>query len=392
MTHATDAEIIATARQLAEAARVAAAEGERLGRTPPDLAAQFTRAGIYQMFLPRAMGGPEYDPLTTFQVIEEISKADGAIGWNAMIANAMALNMGRLPTEAGREIAGSPADYRAAGSARPGGPVTGRCWPVPGGWRLSGQWNFASGIHNARWAYCTAVTMDGEQPVLNAAGKPVMRTLWVPCEEIEILDTWHVMGLQGTGSTDFVVQDVFVPGHRTVPSDQPTVQTTPLYHHRSRFVFIWTPSAGNVLGIARGAIDALAELARETTTLNTVPLRERVAVQTQVGQADAMVSAGRAHVFAAVGQVWARVCAGEEPTDSEIAQGRIAITHAMREAVHAVDKVFHAAGTLAIYPRFRLERAFRDIHVAIQHGAALPSYYESNGKVVLGLRPDDVGW
>jgi len=189
-----------------------------------------------------------------------------------------------------------------------------------------------------------------------------------------------------------VVKDVFVPGHRTVPSDQPTVQTTPLYHHRSRFVFIWTPSAGNVLGIARGAIDALAELARETTTLNTVPLRERVAVQTQVGQADAMVSAGRAHVFAAVGQVWSRVCAGEEPTDSEIAQGRIAITHAMREAVHAVDKVFHAAGTHAIYPRFRLERAFRDIHVAIQHGAALPSYYESNGKVVLGLRPDDVGW
>jgi alkylation response protein AidB-like acyl-CoA dehydrogenase len=234
--------------------------------------------------------------------------------------------------------------------------------------------------------------MDGDNPVLNSAGKPVMRTLWVPREKIEILDTWNVMGLRGTGSTDFVVKDLFVPERHTVPTDRPALQTTPLYHHRSRFVFIWTPSAANTLGIARGAIDDLAQLAGQATTLNTTPLRNRTAVQLAVGEADAMVSAGRAHVIAAVSQVWSRVCAGEEPTDDEIAQGRIAITHAMHESVRAVDKVFHAAGTLAIYPRMRLERAFRDIHVAIQHGAALPSYYESNGKVVLGLRPDDVGW
>jgi indole-3-acetate monooxygenase len=385
-------DIVATAIRLADHARTMGQEAERLRHTPPELAAELTKAGIYQLYLPRSMGGPEYDPITVFRVIEEISKADGSIGWNAMIANAMALNMGRLPAEAGSEIAGTPADYRAAGSARPGGPVTGRCWPVDGGWKLSGQWNFASGIHNARWAYCTAVTMDGDKPVLNAAGKPVMRTLWVPREEIEILDTWNVMGMRGTGSTDFVVKDVIVPEHRTVPTDRPALETTPLFNHRARFVFLWTPSAANTLGIARGAIDALAELASQTTTLSTTPLRNRAAVQIAVGEADAMVSATRAHVISAVSQVWSRVTAGQDPTDNEVAQGRIAITHAMHESVRAVDKIFHAAGTHAIYPQMRLERAFRDIHVAIQHGAALPSYYESNGKVVLGLRPDDVGW
>jgi len=385
-------DIIATAGRLRLAAIEAGEEAERLRYTPPALAAELTRAGIYQLYLPASMGGPELDPITVFRVIEEISRGDGSIGWNAMIANAMALNMGRLPAEAGREIAGSPADYRAAGSARPGGPVTGHCHAVPGGWRLSGQWNFASGIHNARWAYCTAIITEAGKPVLNDAGKPVMRTLWVPREEIEILDTWNVMGMRGTGSTDFVVKDVFVPDHRTVPTDRPAMQSTPLFNHRARFVFLWTPSAGNALGIARGAIDAMVELAGQTTTLNTTPLRGRSAVQTQVGEADAMVSAGRAHVIAAVTQVWNRVCAGQDPTDAEVAQGRIAITHAMHESLRAVDKIFHAAGTLAIYPRLRLERAFRDIHVAIQHGAALPSYYESSGKVVLGLRPDDVGW
>jgi len=388
----SEPDIVAIARRLAVVARAAAEEAEQLRRTPPALAEAITRAGIYQLYLPASMGGPELDPMTVFRVIEEISRGDGAIGWNAMIANVMALNMGRLPAEAGREIAGTPADYRAAGSARPGGPVTGHCRAVEGGYRLSGQWNFASGIHNARWAYCTAIMMDGDTPILNAAGKPVMRTLWVPREQIEILDTWNVLGMRGTGSTDFVVKDVFVPERRTVPTDRPAVQTTPLFNHRARFVFLWAPSAANALGIARGAIDALAELASETTTLSATPLRNRSAVQIQAGEADAMVSAGRAHVLSAVGQVWHRVCAGEEPTDGEIAQGRIAITHAMHESVRAVDKVFHAAGTLAIYPRLRLERAFRDIHVAIQHGAALPSYYESNGKVALGLRPDDVGW
>jgi alkylation response protein AidB-like acyl-CoA dehydrogenase len=388
-----ETDIRATARRLAVLAREAAAESEQLRHTAPAVAAELTRAGIYQLYLPASMGGPEYDPLTVFDVIEEISAADGSIGWNAMIANAMALNMGRLPAWVGRELAGTPADYRAAGSARPGGKSMGQAWPVPGGYRVRGQWNFASGMHNARWFYCTCVMMDGKTPVRNAAGKPLLRTLWVPREQVTFLDTWHVVGMRGTGSADFRVDDVFVPAHRSALTDDPAVERGPLFNHRARFVFLWTPSAANALGIARGAIARMTDLAaREASTLDTTTLRDRPAVQAAVGTAEAMVSGARAYVLHAVGKVWARVTAGEEPTDMEIAQGRIAIAHAMHESVRAVDKLFHAAGTNAIYPHVGLERAFRDIHVAVQHGAALPSYYESAGKVVLGLRPTDPGW
>jgi hypothetical protein len=97
-------------------------------------------------------------------------------------------------------------------------------------------------------------------------------------------------------------------------------------------------------------------------------------------------------VFDAVGRLWGTLCAGQEPTDREIAQGRLSLVHAMHESVRAVDKVFHAAGTNAIYNRLPLERAFRDVHVAVQHAAALPGYFESAGKVLLGLRPTDPGW
>ncbi|MGE0226602.1 MAG: acyl-CoA dehydrogenase family protein [Acetobacteraceae bacterium] len=381
--------IVADAIRLAVAVREARDDAERMRRTPPHLAAEITAAGIYQMYLPRVMGGPEIPPLTAFRVVEELSRVDGSVGWCAMIATAMSQNAARLPTSVGRELAGSPADYRAAGSARVGGGVR----AVPGGYRVNGRWNFASGIDNARWLYCTAIMMENDKPCLSAAGKPVLRALWVPREEVTIVDTWSVMGMKGTGSQDFTVEDVFVPEHRSVLSDAAPAQTGPLYNRRAWFVTLWTPSAANALGIARGAIDTLRELAQtEASTLSTQLLRDRPAVQARVGEAEAIVQAARAYVFDTVGRVWDAVTAGRDPTNDEVAQARLAITHAMHESVRAVDKVFHAAGTNAIYMHLPLERAFRDVHVAVQHGAALPSYFESAGKVLMGLRPDDPGW
>jgi alkylation response protein AidB-like acyl-CoA dehydrogenase len=382
-------DILAAAMRLAPAVRAARSDTEQMRQTPPALAAEITKAGIYQMYLPRSMGGPETPPLTAFRVVEELSKADGSVGWCAMIATAISLSVGRLPVEVGRELAGTPADYRAAGSARPGG----RAWEVPGGYRVKGRWNFASGIQNARWLYCTCIMMDSETPRRTAAGTPVLRALWVPRESVTIVDTWSVMGMRGTGSQDFTVDDVFVPAPRSCQSDAKPYETGPLYHPRAWYVHVWTPSAANALGIARGAIDSLAEIAAtEATTMSASLLRDRPMVQARIAEAEAIVNAARAFVFDAVGRLWRTLCAGETPSDRDIAQGRLALVHAMHESVHAVDKVFHAAGTNAIYTRLPLERAFRDVHVAVQHAAGQPGYFESAGKVLLGLRPDDPGW
>jgi alkylation response protein AidB-like acyl-CoA dehydrogenase len=382
-------DILAAAMRLAPAVRAARGDAEQMRQTPPALAAEITKAGIYQMYLPRSMGGPETPPLTAFRVVEELSKADGSVGWCAMIATALSLNAGRLPAHVGRELAGTPADYRGAGSARAGG----RAWEVEGGYRVKGRWNFASGIQNANWLYCTCTMMDGDTPRQKAAGTPVLRAMWVPRESVTIVDTWSVMGMRGTGSQDFTVDDVFVPAARSCLSDDPPAETGPLFNQRAWYVTVWTPSAANALGIARGAIDSLAEIAAiEASTLSTHLLRDRPMVQARIGEADAIVNAARAYVFDAVGRLWDTLCAGRTPSDQEIAQGRLALVHAMHESVRAVDKVFHAAGTNAIYSRLPLERAFRDVHVAVQHGAALSSYFESAGKVLLGLRPGDIGW
>ncbi len=392
-TEAATPPVVAAAIRLASVARAARGEAEAGGRTPAWLAEQVAAAGLYQLYLPAALGGPQVSPLVGFRAIEELSRGDGSVGWCAMIASIMASHAGKLPTAAGQELAGTPADFRAAGSGRPGGPTAGRAWAVPGGWRVSGQWNFASGVDNARWVYCTCIVMDGDTPRMGPAGKPLLRMVWVPRAAATILDTWSVMGMRGTGSKDFTVTDQFVPEHHSIAADTQPVQPGPLYTPRSLITLQWTLTVANSLGIARGAIDSLVAIAgSEASTLNTQLLRDRPMVQARVGEADAIVNAARAYVLQTVGALWDELCSGAGPSDTTLAQARLAIVHAMHESVRAVDKVFHAAGSNAINTNLPLEMAFRDIHVAVQHGAALPGYFESAGKVLMGLRPTDPGW
>ena len=140
-------------------------------------------------------------------------------------------------------------------------------------------------------------------------------------------------------------------------------------------------------------MDSFVVLAAEAgSTMSTTLLRDRPLVQTKVAEAEAIIGAARAYVLDAVGAVWQAVCDDVPDPSSEITQARLAITHAMRESVEAVDLLFHAAGTNAIHQKYPLERFFRDIHVAVQHVAGLPSNFESAGQVLLGLRPKDPGW
>ena len=124
------------------------------------------------------------------------------------------------------------------------------------------------------------------------------------------------------------------------------------------------------MGIARGALDAFVELASsKSTTMSTTLLRDRPLVQARVAEAEAILSAARAYVQAAVGDLWTRAGQGESDLDAAVVQARLAITHGMHEAVRSVDLVFHAAGTNAVYEKNPLERHFRNIHVAVQHAA-----------------------
>jgi indole-3-acetate monooxygenase len=385
----TEADVVAAARKLIPEVLASREECERLRRIPTSIAEALAKSGLLQMYLPRSMGGPELSPLVVFRAVEEISRADGAIGWCTMIATCVSNSMGLLQADVGREMAGRPADMRLAGSIRP----MGRARAVDGGHRIDGRWDFASGVNHARWLMCPCVIWDGDKPTRTPAGVPMMRIFWVPAESATILDTWHVLGLRGTGSHDFALAEVFVPEIHSVATTDPPKERGLLYDPRLHISWLWTATAGNAMGIARGALDAFSELAsRKSTTMSTTLLRDRPLVQARVAEAEAILSAGRAYVLLAVGDLWTRASRGETDLDAAVVQARLAITHGMREAVRAVDLVFHAAGTNAVYERNPLERHFRDIHVAVQHAAGLPAHMEAAGKALLGLRPADSGW
>jgi alkylation response protein AidB-like acyl-CoA dehydrogenase len=297
--------------------------------------------------------------------------------------------MGLLQADVGREMAGCPADMRLAGSIRP----MGRAWAVDGGYRIDGRWDFASGVNHARWLMCPCVIWDGDKPARTPAGVPMTRIFWVPAASATILDTWHVLGLRGTGSHDFAVAGVFVPETRSVATTDPPKERGLLYSPRLHLSWLWTATVGNAMGIARGALDAFTQLAsRKSTTMSTALLRDRPLVQARVAEAEAILSAARAYVLLTVADLWTRASQGESDLDAAVVQTRLAITHGMHEAVRAVDLVFHAAGTNAVYEHNPLERHFRDIHVAVQHAAGLPAHMEAAGKALLGLRPADSGW
>lgn len=389
MPHTATPDLVAAAKALAPQIRAARDDLESGHRLPPALARALDQAGLLRLYLPRSMGGPELDPISFFHVIEELSRVDGSVGWCTFLSGDACLFAGWLKSDMGKAMFGEPPDVRMAASFR----AIGDARPVDGGYLISGRWDYASGIDHANWLATQCRVVDGNGPLLGPAGVPETRMVMMPAASATIHDTWHPMGMRGTGSNDFVVENLFVPEERTWELFGPSQEASPLYDPRLFFVMGWTPVVANALGMAHGAMDAFVELATQSgSTRSTTLLRDRAHVQATAGQAEAVISAARAHVLNTVGSVWSAACDRKEDLTHEIAQARLAITYAMWESAKAVDLLFHAAGTNAIHQKLPLERFFRDIHVAVQHGAGLLSNFESGGQVLLGLQPPDPGW
>ncbi len=382
-------DVIAAAEALAPQIRAARDTIEAERCLPDDLVRAMARAGLFQLLFPISKGGPECDLITAFRVIETLSRAEGAVGWCATISSTISFLVSRIDTDVAIKMFGQPPDLRMAGSVRPEGETR----AVEGGYRVRGRWNFASGVNHANWLYCSCKVVDADGPQLTPEGLPIVRVLLVPKEAVTVIDTWSVVGMRGTGSHDFVVDDVFVPEEHTFSPLDDAPESGTLYHPRILMVGTSAATSGTALGLARGAIDAFCDMAADTSsTMSTTPLRDRALVQTRVAEAEAIVSAARAYIMSAVGAAWEAIEEGVDNPSREIIQARLAMTHGMHEAVRATNLIFHAAGTNAVYQKHPLERYFRDVHVAVQHAVGRPEIIEDAGKALLGVRPDSIGW
>jgi alkylation response protein AidB-like acyl-CoA dehydrogenase len=384
---------VAAAKALSPQVRAAREYMQSECTVPRELVEGMAQANLFQLYVPKSIGGPETDPITAFRAVEELSKADGSVGWCAAIAGALSMYSAWLPASIGRELFGQPLDIRAAGSFRP----TADARKVDGGYKIGGRWNYVSGSDHANWLVlnCNIVNGEGKSltPVLDANGGPVTRIMIVPRSAAVVEKTWSTLGMRGTGSNDVVIEEAFVADeHTCLLYDAPATEG-PLYDRRTVTAISWTLVAANALGMARGAMDTFVSLATYSgTTTTPVLMRDRTPVQTAVGEAEAIIGAARAYVLDSVGAMWEEACQGIDDLGPLVLQARLAITHAMRESVRAVDLLYYAAGTNAIHESNGLELYFRDLHTAGQHIAGLHSNFEYGGQVLLGFPPGRSGW
>jgi alkylation response protein AidB-like acyl-CoA dehydrogenase len=308
--------------------------------------------------------------------------ADGAVGWCAANAAVFSLLAGNLSEAVARTIFDDHGVV--AGSVNP----TGRADAVSGGFRASGRWAYASGIDHATWVVANCVIHEDGAPRRTAVGSPEMRFLFFPRTAVDVIDTWQVSGLRGTGSHDFRVGDVFVADAFTMPAfaARPLLPG-PLYRVPPISLFA-VALASVTLGIARAAIDALVELAAAKTPMGSATLmRDKPVVQIQAARAEAFVRAAHAHLLQAIGCQWNEIIEGATPSLQARAAVRLATSFCAEACAGAVDLVHAAAGGSAIHESGRIARCFRDLHAATQHIGLNSTGYETAGRVLLGLDP-----
>jgi len=356
-----------------------AAERER--RVSPAVIDALARAGIFHMFVPKKFGGLEVDVASGVRAIERLSAADGSTGWCAMIGATTGVISAYLAEDVAREIYGEGPGVMTGGVVAPRGTAE----AVDGGYRVSGRWPFASGCEHCRWlgGVCL-VRRNGELERL-PGGDPDLRMILFPASEVEIIDTWHVSGLRGTGSQDMAVNDTLVQPEYTFSfvRDQPR-HPGPLYGF-SLMGLLAVCVASVALGIARSALDEILEIAQTKVPAGRrKPLGEWGVAQLEVAQAEAALRAGRAFLFEAIDGMWRTLAKGDAPSARQRALVRLAASNAVTGAVRAVDSAYNLGGGSSIYESSLLQRRFRDIHTLTQHVMVGPSSYEAAGRVLLG--------
>lgn len=372
------------ASRIAALARDRAAEGERERRLAADLVESLIEAGFFRLCVPASVGGGEAAVAVTVEVCEELARGDAAAGWCIAVMSTAGMLAAYIPEAAAREVYG---DERSV----VGGVFAPKGRAVADGdtYRVTGRWPFSSGVDHCTWVMGGCIVEEDSAPRMLESGRPDVELALFPKEDVEVIDTWNVSGLRGTGSHDIAVDDFAVPRERaaSVITRKP-VAAGPLYAFPP-FGLLALTIAGTALGIGRAAIEDLVDLAGgKTPTGSARSLADRPVTQARIAQAEAGLLAARAFLYDAIATAWDTAERDDEVSIEERAALRLAATHATAASAAAVDTAYDLGGGTSIYETSPLQKRFRDVHAATQHMLVGPSTWELTGRLMLGLSTD----
>jgi alkylation response protein AidB-like acyl-CoA dehydrogenase len=385
MDQQTRSDPVTKARDLGPAIVAAADELERTRRIPAPLLEQLHASRLLRMQLPRSVDGDQTDPMTYLAAIEELSRHDGSIGWNVFVANSSALIAPFLEPDVAREIFANPRAVVAWGP-----PNACKATAVDGGYLISGKWDFASGCRQATWmgAHGPVVERDGSLR-RDAKGHTAIRSLLFPVSEATLLDTWNPIGLRGTASDSYQVDNLFVAERFSSTRNEPELRRErgPLYAFTMQGLYA-VGVAGVALGLARAMLDEFVELARRKAPRYLTRLADNAVIQADVARAEASLSASRAYLVDTLATIYAHADDIAPIDIADRARVRLACTHAIHTSLEVADFTYKGAGVDAIFPGSPFERRFRDIHTVSQQIQSRSAHYEAVGRILLGTMPD----
>ena len=375
--------LLDTAHDLAGRVAANADRVECERQIPSELAEEITDKGFFRLLVPRSLGGAELGHLDFLRILQVFAEVDGSTAWCINQNNVWATASVIMPEQTAREIW---SDGRAVVANGPPTPSV-KAIPVDGGYRLSGHWDFSTGISNATWLAAIAPAMNPGQKQKALTDQTSLRVMLIPKTEADILDCWQVNGLRGTGSFSFEVDDLYVPSARTYDPTCAPREEGPLYVIPRDLLFA-SGDATIALGIARASLGTAIDLAR--TKISGRPgtlLQDQSTAQRLIGEGEAIWNSARAFLADSASSVWSSACKNHALTIEERIRLRLASTHAIRKSAEVVDISYNLCGSNAIFARNPIQRQFQDIHVVTQHIQAHPSNYETAGQFFLGLEP-----
>jgi len=376
---------VARARELGTEIAAAADEIERTQRIPEPLLERLHDSRLFRMLLPRSVGGDETEPAVYVAAVEELARHDASIGWIAFVTNSSALIAAYLEPAA---VSAIFADPRSTVSWGP--PNASRAQAVDGGYRLTGRWDFSSGCRQARWmgAHCHVLEADGTLR-LNRFGQPTVRTLLFPAHGATLLDTWRTIGLRGTASDSYSVNDLFISEAFSTTREDPSLRREPgpLYAFTMQGLYAAGVTAV-AFGIARAMLSEFIALASRKAPRGLSRLADNSVVQADVARAEARLGSARAYLIETLTTIYAH--AGEEaPIDvADRVRARLACANGIQGAAEVADFAYKAAGVDAIFPGSPFERRFRDMHTLSQQIQARGAHFEAVGQILLGVPPE----
>ena len=354
--------LIARARNLVPDLRARSAETCANRRVPAASACALRDSGLTRVLQPARFGGYAADYRLFTDIIQELAQGCASTSWIYGVFGEHQWVIANFSEQAQAEVWADPTAVACASFVPQGHAVA-----LEGGWRVSGSWSFASGCDHAQWAIIGAL-------VEKAPGQRVSRDFIIGMHELAIKDDWHVLGLQGTGSKSLVVDQVFVPDHRSLWHDDLKAARTPGRHLHPEFELLRAPRGlfasftllASLVGLAQRTVEAFTQHTLRRVARG-VPIAEQESIQLKLAEAAAEADTARLLVRHTLQDNAAAVHAGIAPDDERLTRTRRDVAYAAKLSIQAVDRLFMASGGHALYDDNELQLLFRDAHAAASH-------------------------